>query len=397
LTGNEENDYDGRDLLAFFLKNNGMDFFSYLVHHPNPNEIYNAKQDEDENAFFFVKQNLASEPSLLMYTSFIQQTVSDLIDSFKFQPSTITRSISHNFVMRANQTIDLDDWLFYQINPCESLTPFVFTAHAASGGLNIGMVFKNNKEMGSWKGKLGINGDEPFVYPGRGIRVNWDDEIKLYQDVDRYYPSHQFSPDLACENAFLGRVSFNLLDKADWMMFRVTRFAMFRNPMAAMKVGFNVIYGNGYLGPPMRYTQGWRSDGAYADIFDSNIQLSSSKGVDALAAKTYVAAQAGVTSANLNLPMVNPVPRIPEKEYLTYENDDRVVMQTVLVLKVRVLYNTVFVKVMMCFIHVTLMRSNFVFLICRPNRPTYLSLPAFPMHLTRTCKSKPGNWPYGAV
>ena len=127
------------------------------------------------------------------------------------------------------------------------------------------------------------------------------------------------------------------------------------------------------------------------------MRLSSSKGVDALAAKTYVAAQAGVTSANLNLPMVNPVARIPEKEYLTYERDDRVVMQTVLVLKVRVLYNTVFVKVMMCFIHVTLMRSNFVFLICRPNRPTYLSFPPFPRHLTRTCKSKPRNWPYGAV
>ena len=176
-------------------------------------------------------------------------------------------------------------------------------------------------------------------------------------------------------------------------MFRVTRFAMFRNPMAAMKVGFNVQWATGFLGPreSLRYTQGWRTDGAYGNIFDSDNQLASSKGVDALAAKTYVAAQAGVTSANLNLPMVNPVARIPEKEYLTYERDDRVVLQTVLVLKVRVLYDTVYIKVTMSFIHVTLTRSNLVFLIYRQNRPTHLLLPAFPMHFTRTCKSKPRN------
>ena len=44
LTGNDDDDYDGRDLLAFFLKNNNMDFFSYLVHHPKPNEMSNALQ-----------------------------------------------------------------------------------------------------------------------------------------------------------------------------------------------------------------------------------------------------------------------------------------------------------------------------------------------------------------
>ena len=123
-------------------------------------------------------------------------------------------------------------------------------------------------------------------------------------------------------------------------MFRVVRFAMFRNPMAAMKVGFNVTMAYP-LNDINRYTQGWRTDGAYGNILDSDVQLSSSLGVDALAAKTYVAAQAGVTSANLSLPMVNPEPRIPEKEYLTYKRDDRRVMQTVLVLKVRVLYDTV--------------------------------------------------------
>ena len=114
--------------------------------------------------------------------------------------------------------------------------------------------------------------------------------------------------------------------------------------MTAMKVGFNVTREYEYRLDDIRITQGWRTDGAYGNIFDSNIQLSSSLGVDAGAAKTYVAAQAGVTSANLNLPMVNPVARIPEKEYLTYERDDRVVLQTVLVLKVRVLYNTVYIK-----------------------------------------------------
>ena len=324
-----------------------MDFFSYLVHHPKPNEIYNAQQEKDGrwNPPFLVKQKLASEPSLLMYTSYIQQTVSDLVQSFKFQPSTITRSISHNFVMRMNQTIDLDPLLFYQINPCESLTPFVFTAHGASGSsiAPANMLFANTKEMGSWKGKLGINGYEPFVYPGRGIRVNSDDTQKLYQDVERYYPSHQFSPDLACENAFLGRVSFKPLINDHWMMFRVTRFAMFRNPVAAMKVGFNVTLVN-VLNPLLRYTQGWRTDGAYGNIFDSNIQLPSSKGVDALAAKTYVAAQAGVTSANLNLPMVNPEPLIPVQEYLTEDKNDWRIMQTVLVLKVRRSCDTVYVS-----------------------------------------------------
>ena len=316
LTGKDYDDYDDKNVLAFFLKNNNMDFFSYLVNHPKPNEIYNAQQEKDGIPPFFVKQDLASEPSLLMYTSYIEQTVSDLVQSFKFQPSTITRSISHNFVMRMNQTIDLSPLLFYQINPCESLTPFVFTAHGASGSsiLSAGMFFANTKEMGSWKGKLGINGYEPFMYPGRGTKTKYDGG-KLYQDVERYYPSHQFSPDLACENAFLGRVTFMPLNKIDWMMFRVTRFAMFRNPMAAMKVGFNVQWATGSIGPP-RYTQGWRTDGAYGNIFDSNIQLSSSLGVDAGAAKTYVAAQAGVTSANLNVPMVNPEPLIPEKEYL---------------------------------------------------------------------------------
>jgi hypothetical protein len=345
LTGNDDDDYYGLNVLAFFLKNNNMDFFSYLVHHPKPNEIYNAQQEKDGiwNPPFLVKQKLASEPSLLMYTSYIQQTVSDLVQSFKFQPSTITRSISHNFVMRMNPTItDLGEYLRYQLNPCESLTPFVFTAHGASGSsiAPANMLFANTKEMGTWKGKLGINGSEPFVYPGRGIRVNSDDTQKLYQDVERYYPSHQFSPDLACENAFLGRVSFKPSDNDHWMMFRVTRFAMFRNPVAAMKVGFNVTLVN-VLTPLLRYTQGWRTDGAYGNIFDSNIQLPSSKGVDALAAKTYVAAQAGVTSANLNLPMVNPEPPIPEKEYLTEDLDLRITMQTVLVLKVRVLYDTV--------------------------------------------------------
>ena len=353
--------------------------------------------DQKENTDFFVKENLASEPSLLAYASYIEQTAKDLIDSFKFQPSTITRSISHNFVMRMNQTTgppEAISHLFYQINPCESLSPFAFTAHGASGSYitSAGMYFRNTMEMGSWKGILGqdvvTSGAESFMYPGRGTKTKYDGG-KLYQDVERYYPSHQFSPDLACENAFLGRVSFKPSDNDHWMMFRVTRFAMFRNPMAAMKVGFNIttFFDIGAL----RWTQGWRSAGSYSDIFDSDMRLSSSKGVDALAAKTYVAAQAGVTSANLNLPMVNPVARIPEKEYLTYERDDRVVLQTVLVLKVRVLYNTVFVKVMMCFIHVTLMRSNFVFLICRPNRPTYLSFPPFPRRLTCTCKSKPRN------
>jgi hypothetical protein len=335
-----------------------MDFFSYLVHHPKPNEMSIARQEK--NTDFFVKENLASEPSLLAYASYIQQTVTDLIDSFKFQPSTITRSISHNFVMRMNQTIDL----YYQINPCESLSPFAFTAHGASGSYitSAGMYFRNTMEMGSWKGILGqdvvTSGAESFMYPGRGTKTKYDGG-KLYQDVERYYPSHQFSPDLACENAFLGRVSFKPLDNDHWMMFRVTRFAMFRNPMAAMKVGFNVTLNSALrLG---RYTQGWRSDGAYGNIFDSDNQLSSSNGVDAGAAKTYIAAQAGVTSANLNLPMVNPEPLIPETEYLTGYISDRNIMRTVLVLKVRVLYDTVYIKVTVYCIHVTLIRSNFCF------------------------------------
>ena len=111
--------------------------------------------------------------------------------------------------------------------------------------------------------------------------------------------------------------------------------------MTAMKVGFNVTREYEYRLDDIRITQGWRTDGAYGNIFDSNIQLSSSLGVDAGAAKTYVAAQAGVTSANLNVPMVNPEPLIPEKEYLTMGDDDRIIMQTILVLKVRVLYDTV--------------------------------------------------------
>ena len=320
-----------------------MDFFSHLVNHPKPNEM-KPNADQKENTDFFVKQNLASEPSLLMYTSYIQQTVSDLVQSFKFQPSTVTRSITHNFVMRMNPA-PFRDVLNYQINPCESLSPFVFTAHTLRSDavveLRPAMVYVyNTPGMGSWRGLLGstINEGEPFVYPGRGTEKETD-YGKKYQDVDRYYPSHKFSPDLACENAFLGRVSFAPFDDDHWMMFRVVRFAMFKNPMAAMKVGFNVTHFHP-LGPAS-YTQGWRSDGAYGNIFDSDNQLSSSNGVDAGAAKTYIAAQAGVTSANLNLPMVNPVARIPEKEYLTYERDDRVVLQTVLVLKVRVLYDTV--------------------------------------------------------
>jgi len=333
-----------------------MDFFSYLINHPDPNNMSNAVIDRKYHiSGISAKQNLASEPSLLMYASYIQQTVSDLVQSFKFQPSTITRSITHYFVMRMNPTVPFRGELFYQMNPCESLSPFVFTAHTLTNGndgLDIAAVLvSNSSKMGSWQGYLGLNlakaETEPFVYPGRGTKTKWNDG-KLYQDGDRYYPSHQFSPDLACENAFLGRVSFKPrstftdpdgegLD--DWMVFRVTRFAMFRNPLAAMRVGFNVT-GASFL-VLNRWTQGWRSDGAYDSILDSDIQLSSSKGVDALAAKTYVAAQAGVTSANLNLPMVNPEPLIPEKEYLTKERDDRVLMQTVLVLKVRVLYDTV--------------------------------------------------------
>ena len=129
--------------------------------------------------------------------------------------------------------------------------------------------------------------------------------------------------------------------------------------MTAMKVGFNVTLNSALrLG---RYTQGWRSDGAYGNIFDSDNQLSSSNGVDAGAAKTYIAAQAGVTSANLNLPMVNPEPLIPETEYLTGYISDRNIMRTVLVLKVRVLYDTVYIKVTLYCIHVTLIRSNFCF------------------------------------
>ena len=349
LTENDGDDYDGLNVLASLVKKD-MDFFSYLINHPKPNEIYNARQAK-ETPPFFVKQNLASEPSLLMYTSYIQQTVKDLIESFKFQPSTITRSITHNFVMRMNQTVPFRGDLRYQINPCESLSPFVFTAHTALS-LKDGAVLaeavvlvSNSSEMGSWQGILGLNlakaEAEPFVYPGRGTKTKWNDG-KLYQDVERYYPSHHFSPDFACENAFLGRVSFVTLGSMDdWMMFRVIRFAMFRNPMTAMKVGFNVTSEYQYRLDDIRITQGWRTDGAYGNIFDSNIQLSSSKGVDALAAKTYVAAQAGVTSANLNLPMVNPEPLIPEKEYLTEDDDDQIIMQTVLVLKVRVLYDTV--------------------------------------------------------
>ena len=367
LTENDGDDYDGLNVLASLVKKD-MDFFSYLINHPKPNEIYNARQAK-ETPPFFVKQNLASEPSLLMYTSYIQQTVKDLIESFKFQPSTITRSISHNFVMRMNPTVPLRSKLRYQINPCESLSPFVFTAHALTNGndgLGIAAVLvSNSSKMGSWQGILGLNlakaEAEPFVYPGRGTKTKWNDG-KLYQDVERYYPSHHFSPDFACENAFLGRVSFVTLGSMDdWMMFRVIRFAMFRNPMTAMKVGFNVTSEYQYRLDDIRTTQGWRTDGAYGNIFDSNIQLSSSKGVDALAAKTYVAAQAGVTSANLNLPMVNPEPLIPEKEYLTEDDDDQIIMQTVLVLKVRVLYDTVHIKVTVFCIHVTLIRSNFCF------------------------------------
>jgi hypothetical protein len=205
------------------------------------------------------------------------------------------------------------------------------------------VLVSNSSKMGSWQGILGLNlakaEAEPFVYPGRGTLTGNNGK---YQDIDRYYPSHQFSPDLACENAFLGRVSFAPLYSDQWMMFRVVRFAMFKNPMSAMKVGFNVT--SPIALDNARYTQGWRTDSAYGNILDSDIQLSSSNGVDALAAKTYVAAQAGVTSANLNLPMVNPEPRLPEKEYLTKNHDDRRVVQTVLVLKVRVLYNTVYIK-----------------------------------------------------
>jgi hypothetical protein len=331
------------------MKYNNMDFFSHLVNHPKPNEM-KPNADQKENTVFFVKGKLASERSLLMYTSYIQQTVADLVQSFKFQPSTITRSISHNFVMQMNQTARFRKDLNYQINPCESLTPFVFTAHALSGDgtenpVKPASIFvMNTNDMGSWRGLTGVNNvHEPFVYPGRGTRTKWNDG-KLYQD-DRYYPSHGFSPDLACENAFLGRVSFTPYSDPygeglyDWMMFRVTRFAMFKNPLAAMKVGFNVT--NVFSLGPDRPTQGWRLDGALSNILNSDIYLSSSKGVDALAAKTYVAAQAGVTSANLNLPMVNPEPLIPEKEYLTKNPDDRIIMETVLVLKVRVLYDTV--------------------------------------------------------
>ena len=114
--------------------------------------------------------------------------------------------------------------------------------------------------------------------------------------------------------------------------------------MTAMKVGFNVTREYEYRLDDIRITQGWRTDGAYGNIFDSNIQLSSSLGVDAGAAKTYVAAQAGVTSANLNVPMVNPEPRIPVKEYLTEDKNDWRIMQTVLVLKVRRSCDTVYVS-----------------------------------------------------
>ena len=354
LTGDPFDDYDGLNVLAFFVKNNNMDFFSYLVNHPNPNEIYNAQQKD--NTVFFVKGNLASEPSLLMYTSYIFDTVSDLIESFRMQPSTITRSITHNFVMRMNQTIDFRGDLSYQINPCESLSPFVFTAHTrrelnGAVALDAARVeVSNTIEMGSWKGVLGSRTyeGEPFVYPGRGTfspSKNDGGKLgKLYQGGERYYPSHQFSPDLACENAFLGRVSFETLGAADdWMMFRVVRFAMFRNPLAAMKVGFNVTGSTGALEEP-KYTQGWRTDSAFGNILDSDIQLMSSFGVDAGAAKTYVAAQAGVTSANLNVPMVNPEPRIPVKEYLTEDKNDWRIMQTVLVLKVRRSCDTVYVS-----------------------------------------------------
>ena len=347
MTGNDYDDYDGLNVLAFFVKNKALDFFSYLVIHPNPNEMSNGLQTE--NTDLFVKGKLASEPSLFMYASYIEQTVKDLIESFKFQPSTITRSITHNFVMRMNQTVPFRGDLRYQINPCESLSPFVFTAHTALS-LKDGAVLaeavvlvSNSSKMGSWQGILGLNlakaEAEPFVYPGRGTLTGNNGK---YQDFDRYYPSHQFSPDLACENAFLGRVSFAPLYSDQWMMFRVVRFAMFKNPMSAMKVGFNVT--SPIALDNARFTQGWRTDSAYGNILDSDIQLSSSNGVDALAAKTYVAAQAGVTSANLNLPMVNPEPRLPEKEYLTKNHDDRRVVQTVLVLKVRVLYNTVYIK-----------------------------------------------------
>ena len=373
MTGTDFDDYDALNVLAFFVKNNNMDFFSYLINHPDPNNMSNADINGEKGiSGISAKQNLASEPSLLMYASYIQQTVSDLVQSFKFQPSTITRSITHYFVMRMNPTVPFRDQLFYQMNPCESLSPFVFTAHTLSE--NNGVISQNpayvrvfnTQEMGSWQGGLGLNeAKEPFVYPGRGTKTKKNG--KLYQDVQRYYPSHLFSPDLACENAFVGRVSFapdtalsdpNGAGLRDWMTFRVIRFAMFKNPMAAMKVGFNVTM-NYQLDD--KWTQGWRSAGSYSDIFDSDMRLSSSKGVDALAAKTYVAAQAGVTSANLNLPMVNPEPLIPEKEYLTEDPDDRIIMQTVLVLKVRVLYDTVYIKVTVYCIHVSLIRSNFWF------------------------------------
>ena len=71
---------------------------------------------------------LESDPTIKAYTSYIQDSVMDLIESFKFQPSSITRSITHNFVMRINVDNPVRDELSYKIDPCASLTPFIFSA-----------------------------------------------------------------------------------------------------------------------------------------------------------------------------------------------------------------------------------------------------------------------------
>ena len=156
LTGTDFDDYDALNVLAFFVKNNNMDFFSYLINHPDPNNMSNADINGEKGiSGISAKQNLASEQSLLMYASYIQQTVSDLVQSLKFQPSTITRSITHNFVMRMNQTVPFRGDLRYQINPCESLSPFVFTAHTAlslKDGAAVAeavVLVVNSSEMGS--------------------------------------------------------------------------------------------------------------------------------------------------------------------------------------------------------------------------------------------------------
>ena len=63
--------------------------------------------------------------------------------------------------MRMNPTVHLSSKLRYQINPCESLSPFVFTAHALTNGndgLGIAAVLvSNSSKMGSWQGILGLN------------------------------------------------------------------------------------------------------------------------------------------------------------------------------------------------------------------------------------------------